>query len=304
VYREVMGSTLNLEHPFTLSILGPEATYTHLAAIRHFGHQPHILFESSIPDIFLRVEKGDADAGLVPVENTTEGAVVHTLDRLVEATLVVSGEVTLEVRHQLLVHPSLVPAGHAAKRRNDSVRPITLKRIVSHPQPLAQCRNFLETYYPGVPLVPAASTAVASREAASHPGVAAIASELAADQYGLAVLHRNIEDLAENTTRFLIIRRDDDEQAHTPRTGRDKTSVAFSMKDRPGALFTMLEPFKKRGINLTKIESRPSRFKNWRYIFFLDMEGHHTDAVLKHALAELERECHFYRLLGSYPACV
>lgn len=289
LYREIIGASLSLEARFVVALLGPEATYTHLAATRHFGRNVTMRFETSIADVFLRVEKGEAEVGVVPIENSTEGAVVHTLDNLVESPLAITAEILLPIRHNLMVHPKLAARGG---------RP-ALQRILSHPQALAQCRNFLEANHSGVALKATASTAAAAAEAAKKPGIAAIASELAAERYGLRILRRGIEDLAGNTTRFLVLRRE--EGAVPPPTGNDKTSIAFSMKDRPGALFKMLEPFKRHRINLTKIESRPSRVRGWIYTFFIDMEGHLSEPRVGKALAELERECRFYRVLGSYP---
>lgn len=291
VYREIIGTSLSLEKRFSAAVFGPEATYTHLAAVKHFGRATHLEFEPTIADVFLRVEKEDVDVGVVPVENSIEGAIVHTLDRLVESTLAIAAEILLPVRHHLMIHP------HSMRRG----KPIRIAKIASHPQAIGQCRNFLEAYYAGVPVRNAPSTASAAQEAARKPGVAAIASELAAEQYGLEIIKSGIEDFAGNTTRFLVIRPSTDEPASRP-TGRDKTSVAFSVKDRPGALFRMLEPFQRHGINLSKIESRPARVKAWRYVFFIDMEGHASDPKLAKALKSLERECQFYRLLGSYPA--
>lgn len=284
VYREIIGTSLSLERGFSIGILGPEATYTHLAASKHFGRNVRVKFEETIPDVFRLVEKGDVEAGVVPVENSTEGAIVHTLDNLVDSTLSIAAEILLPVRHHSLAHK---------KWRGKSPT-----KILSHPQALAQCRDYLERAWPGVPQKATRSTADAARIAARSPGVVAIASELAAEKYGLAILKSGIEDVAGNTTRFLVLSKATNSQGtKTPM----KTSIAFSMKDRPGALFTMLEPFQRHRINLTKIESRPSRIKAWRYIFFLDMEGSpETDAPLAKALGELEKECRFYRVLGTY----
>jgi len=288
IYREIIGATLQLENPFTAAILGPEATYTHLATVKHFGHTVNISFESSIPDVFLKVEKKEADLGVVPIENSSEGSIVHTLDNLVTSTLSIAAEILMPVRHNLM----------ALQENSKKFLP---NLIVSHAQGLAQCRNFIESHYPGVPLKQVPSTAIAALEASKKKGVAAIASELAAEKYGLKIIHSNIEDIADNTTRFLVLR-NSDETIPAKRKGCEyKTSIAFSMKDKPGALFSMLEPFKRSGINLTKIESRPSRIKTWIYTFFLDMEGHADDLKVKRALTELQEECHFYRLLGSYP---
>ncbi len=291
VYREIIGASLALEQRFSVAVFGPRATYTHIAALHHFGRNVEVIFEPTIADVFLRVEKGEVGVGVVPIENSTEGAVVSTLDSLVESPLTIAAEILLPVRHQLMVHPG------TAERDGKPV----VKRIASHPQPLAQCRNFLEASYPGIPLATAASTAAAAQEAVRKKGVAAIASELAAEIYGLRIIRRNIEDYAGNTTRFLLLRQ---ESGPAPRPAAKvpyKTSIAFSMKDRPGALFAMLEPFKRHRINLAKIESRPSKVKTWRYVFFLDMEGHAGEARIRRALGELQEECQFCRVLGSYP---
>ncbi len=296
VYREIIGTSLSLEKRFSAAILGPEATYTHLAAVKHFGRSTHLEFEATIADVFLRVEKGDVDVGVVPIENSTEGAIVHTLDRLIDSTLSqaslsIAAEILLPVHHHLMVHPKAVRGGSR----------IRIDRIVSHPQAIGQCRNFIEAYYPGIPVRNASSTAAAAQDAARHPGTAAIASELAAEKYGLKIVKAGIEDVAGNTTRFLVLRRAAEEKASRP-TSADKTSVAFSVKDRPGALFKMLEPFQRHKINLTKIESRPARVKAWQYVFFVDMEGHSSAPKLARALRDLERECQYFRVLGSYPA--
>ncbi|MBL4888534.1 MAG: prephenate dehydratase [Candidatus Lindowbacteria bacterium] len=293
IYREIMGASLAMEKPFTVSILGPEATYTNLAAIRHFGHHAGIQFEASIPDVFMRVEKNEADAGIVPIENSTEGVVVHTLDTLVESDLVVSGEIHLPIKHHLLVNAAL------AKKLSAKKPKVKIRKILSHPQAIAQCRNYLEANFSGVPIEDCTSTAAAAVAAAKSSAYAAIASELAAEKYNLKIFRRGIEDTARNTTRFLILT--NPAGITTKKTGNDKTSIAFSMKDKPGALFAMLEPFKRYKINLTKIESRPSKIRNWRYVFFIDMEGYKSDPAITKALVELEKECRFLKILGSYP---
>lgn len=282
VYREIIGTSLSLERKFSVGLLGPEATYTHLAATKHFGRNVEMKFEATIPDIFRLVEKGEVNAGVVPVENSTEGAIVHTLDNLVDSTLQIAAEILLPVRHHLMMKSGSRKA----------------TKILSHPQALAQCRDFLEKTFPGIPQKATDSTADAARLASRTPGIMAIGSELAAEKYGLEIIKSGIEDIAGNTTRFLVLT----QPGQTSQSGHLKTSIAFSMKDRPGALFTMLQPFQRHRINLTKIESRPARHKAWRYIFFLDMEGSpQRDPRLVKALQELESECRFYRFLGSYP---
>lgn len=299
VYREIMGASLALERGMTIAVFGPAATYTHLATVRHFGHAAKLAFRSTITDVFAAVAKGDCALGVVPVENSTEGAVTHTLDNLVESPLVIAAEILLPIRHNLLVHPRTL---------RGTLLPVRLSRILSHPQGLAQCRNYLESRWPGVRIEEKGSTSAAAIEAARRPGVAAIASELAAEQYGLAILDAGIEDRSGNTTRFLVLRRAPEAAASArPRRGAPgripwKTSIAFAMKDRPGALYRMLESFQKFGVNLTKIESRPSKVAAWRYVFFLDMEGHAASPKLGKALGDLAEHCSFLRILGSYPA--
>lgn len=296
VYREIIGASLALERGLAIAVFGPAATYTHLATVKHFGHAARLEFRSTITDVFAAVAKGDCPLGVVPVENSTEGAVTHTLDNLVESPLVIAAEILLPIRHHLLVHPRAT--GRPGK-------PPRLKRIVSHPQGLAQCRNYLESRWPGVRIEERASTSAAAIEAVRNPGVAAIASELAAEHYGLATLDSGIEDRTGNTTRFLVLQQA--AEGAPPRairrgTASWKTSIAFAMKDRPGALYRMLESFQKFGVNLTKIESRPSKVAAWRYVFFLDMEGHAELPRLRRSLADLSEHCSFLRLLGSYPA--
>lgn len=290
VYRELMGASLALERRFRVAVLGPETTYSHLAAIKHFGRSVDLTFQPTIADVFTAVARDEADVGVVPIENSTDGAIVHTLDNLVDSPLSIAAEILLPIRHQLLVHPDVLKKS----------RP-RLLRIESKAEPLAQCRNYLEAHHSGVPLKETASTAAAAIEAHRRPGVAAIASELAAERYGLAVMASGIEDMAGNTTRFLVLRRESVPRPPSDYRGPVKTSIAFSMKDRPGALYTMLESFKKYGVNLTKIESRPSRIKAWRYFFFLDMEGHAEEPRIRRALDDLAAHCAFLRVLGSYP---
>lgn len=284
VYREVMGASLALEGPVRVAYFGPRATFTHQAALRHFGHAAAYLPATTVADVFAEVEKGHAVFGVVPIENALEGAVSHTLDMLVESDLRIAAEIHLGIRQALLA-------------RRPGARP---RRIASHPQALAQCRAYLEERFPRVPTMEVTSTARAAEIAARQAGTFAIASRLAAEVYGLKIVEEGIEDRAGNETRFLVLTRPDADASR--RTGRDKTSIAFSLRDRPGALALMLRPFERRGVNLTKIESRPARVRSWKYVFFVDMEGHVEDRAVARAVAEIERASLFFRHLGSYPS--
>ncbi len=281
VYREILSASLSLEEPLKVACLGPLATFTHLAALRHFGSSADFIPYESIKEVFDAVDRGEAEFGVVPVENSNEGVVSYTLDMFIDYDLKVSAEVMLEVSHNLL---SI--SGDKSKART----------IYSHPQATAQCRRWLEANMPGIPVLEATSTAKAAEIASGKEDSAAIASELAAKTYNLRFIERRIEDSRHNFTRFLAIAKES-----PPKTGRDKTSIMFSVKDRPGALYDILAPFKKNKINLTKIESRPSKRKAWEYIFFVDMEGHTEDKKLSRAIDLVKKECLFLKVLGSYP---
>jgi chorismate mutase/prephenate dehydratase len=280
VYREIMSASLNMETPLRVAYLGPEATFTHLAAKKRFGTSTTFVPVKKISDVFLEVEKGRSDYGVVPIENTTEGAVTHTLDMFVMSDLKICSEVLLPISHSLL-------SKHELNR---------VKKVYSHPQAFAQTKVWLEENLKDVTYIEVSSTAEAARLAAQEEGAAAIGSELAGEIYDLNVVIRGIEDQEENITRFLVIGWEIPQ-----RTGHDRTSILFSIKDRPGALYDMLAPFAKGKINLTKIESRPSRKKAFDYFFFLDMEGHIKDRKVKTALRQLEENCVFLKILGSYP---
>ena len=281
VYREVMSGSLALDRPVKIAYLGPEATFTHIAALRKFGESLNYVECKSITDVFTEVERDRADYGVVPIENSTEGAVNHTLDMFINSELKVYSEVYLSISHNLL-----------SKNKNIS----SVKRVYSHQQVFAQCRIWLEKNLPGARLVSHASTTEAALFAASGKGRAAIASAAAAEKYGLNILERSIEDSPHNVTRFLIIGKHEAEP-----TKKDKTSIMFSIKDKVGVLHDMLVPFKNGRINLTKIESRPSRVKAWEYYFFIDLEGHYKDKKVKTALKDLEPKCTCLKVLGSYP---
>jgi len=281
IYREVISACLALESPMKVAFLGPKATFSHLATMQQFGLSAELVPLKSISAVFEEVEKGKALYGVVPVENSTEGVVSHTLDMFVESGLQITAEILLEVHHDLLSRTG---------RMED------VKKVYSHAQPIAQCRQWLDSNLPSIPTVDVASTAVAAQIASEDYTAAAIASELAASLYDLKVVRSRIEDQVNNFTRFLVIAR-----KGCDRSGNDKTSVLFSIKDQPGILCRMLEPFAKRGINLSKIESRPFKSKAWEYIFFLDMFGHISDPDVAEALEELKGCCQFLKVLGSYP---
>ncbi|GFO68237.1 prephenate dehydratase [Geomonas limicola] len=281
VFREIISASLSLEHPMRVAFLGPKATFSHLAAMQQFGLSAELSPERSIPAVFEAVEKGEAYYGVVPVENTTEGMVTHTLDMFMESELKVDAEVLLEVSHFLLSRTG---------RFED------IKKVYSHPQPLAQCRKWLAENLPNVPLVDVASTTLAAQIVAEDYNAAAIASEYAASIYNLKVVKARIEDQVNNFTRFLVIGR----KMADP-SGDDKTSLMFLVRDEPGILHRMLEPFAKRNINLSKIESRPLKKKAWEYIFFLDLSGHIGDPSVAEAVRELGDCCQFVKVLGSYP---
>lgn len=281
VFREIISASLALEAPMKVAFLGPKATFSHLATMQHFGFSAELVPLKSIPAVFEAVEKGHAKYGVVPVENSTEGVVSYTLDMFMESGLKINAEVLLEVHHDLL-------------SRSGKIEDI--KKIYSHPQPIAQCRKWLEENLPNVPLVDVASTAVAAQIASEDNTVAAIASELAATLYDLNVVRKRIEDQVNNFTRFLVIGKQ-----MVQKSGDDKTSLMFSVKDEVGILYRMLEPFAKRGLNLSKIESRPQKKKAWEYIFFLDLAGHISDPDVAEAVEELKECCQFVKVLGSYP---
>jgi len=281
VFREIISACRSVEGPLTLAYLGPAATFTHLACIQRFGVSAHFIPVHTIAEVFAEVEKGNVEYGVVPIENSSEGVVSHTLDMFVDSELKICGEIHLQVSH------SLLSKSGELKR---------VKKIYSHPHAFAQSRKWLEATVPRVPLFEASSTAAAAELASKEPAAAAIASELAARLYKLKVISRKIEDSPHNFTRFLII----GQKISSP-TSRDKTSLMFSIKDRVGALYRILEPFAKHQINLTKIESRPSKTKVWEYIFYVDIEGNVADGPVKAALSTLQEECLFLKVLGSYP---
>ena len=282
VYREIMSASLSLEGTQTIAYLGPPATFTHLAAMRKFGESAEYIPVNSIKDVFDEVERGRMRFGVVPIENSTEGVVNHTLDLFVDSPLLIYGEVMMEISHHVL---------SKASKLED------VKVVYSHPHAIAQCRNWLETNLLAVPIAEEPSTARAAERCVHDHSAGAIASELAAQLYGLTILRARIEDNVNNFTRFLVL-----SQKGAERTGRDKTSIIVSAKDRVGALYDLIRPFSSFGINMTKIESRPTRKKVWEYLFFMDLEGHQDDDRVKKALEEVKVRCQFLKVLGSYPA--
>jgi len=280
IYREIMSSSLALEKPLKVAYLGPEASFSNLAALKRFGSQVKFVASSSITDVFLEVERDAADYGVVPVENSIEGAVTHTLDMLVDSDLKICSQIILDIAHNLL--------SNSLKKK--------IKRVYSNPQVLAQCRIWLQENLPGAEQIEVSSTTRAAQIAVKEKNSACIASLLAAKVYKLKIIERDIEDSPHNITRFFVIGKSD-----AGKTGKDRTSILYSIKDRVGALHDMLMPFKKYKINLTKIESRPSKKRAWDYYFFMDLEGHKEDPKVKKALQELESKCKFLKILGSYP---
>jgi len=281
IYREILSASRSLEASLKIVYLGPEATFSHLAAQERFGSSATFVPAVAIADVFQEVSRGRADYGVVPVENSTEGAVTDTLDQLVEAEPAICAEISLDIHLCLLSRSG---------RRED------IRRILSHSQALAQCRRWLAVHCAGIQTQEAGSTAEAARMATQDPAVAAIASGLARDFYGLKEVAKNIEDLAHNMTRFLVVGK----RASKP-TGDDKTSIVFSVNDEAGILHRMLQPFAKNRINLTKIESRPLKHKPWEYLFYLDFKGHIEEPRIRKVIQNLEKSCTFMKVLGSYP---
>jgi chorismate mutase / prephenate dehydratase len=281
IFTEIISACRAMEHELRVAFLGPEHTYSHEAAVRHFGSSPTLVPEGSIAGVFQALENGRADLGVVPVENSTEGSVTLTLDLLIDTPLVIVGEILLPIRHALL----------SGSRDRAAIR-----KIVSHQQSLAQCRGYLAANFPNLEIEAVASNAFAAQRAAEEPAYAAIASVNAAEAYGLRIIAENIQDSAQNTTRFLII------GGHpVAKSGADKTTALFAVADRVGALHEVLGLFARNAVNVSKIESRPLRSRPWEYLFFVDLEGHREDPRLKRALKALERKTLFLKVLGSYP---
>ncbi|MCC7330136.1 MAG: prephenate dehydratase [Gammaproteobacteria bacterium] len=283
LFREIMSACLAQEEPLKIGYLGPEGTFSQSAVHRHFGHSVRALPLATIDEVFHEVESGAADFGVVPVENSTEGTVNHTLDLFLTSPLKICGEVELRIRQHLL----------GTMRSLEQVA-----RVCAHPQSLAQCRGWLHEYLPGVPAVEATSNAEGARRARDEAGTAAIAGDAAAEVYGLGKLVTDIEDRPDNTTRFLVVGR-----KLFPPSGDDKTSLLLSSGkgEDAGALHRLLAPLARHRVNMTRIESRPSRRRKWHYVFFVDVDGHAEDPPVARALAGLRRQAELFRVLGSYP---
>jgi chorismate mutase/prephenate dehydratase len=284
IYKEIMSACRSLEQPLTIAYLGPEGTFSEAAAIKHFGHAAIGLPCASIDEVFQAVERGEAHYGVAPVENSTEGAVNRTLDLMLNSPLKICGEVMLRVRQHLM-------------RKGEGLDGI--QAVYSHAQSLGQCHEWLNQHLPGVETIRVTSNGEAARMAAGNPEAAAIAGELAAERHGLAIVARDIEDEPNNTTRFLVLGPEE-----TAPSGRDKTSLVLSVRNKPGALLDLLAPFAGHGIGLSKLESRPARSGAWEYVFYVDLEGHISNPEIQRALEAVREHCTFLKVLGAYPVAV
>jgi chorismate mutase/prephenate dehydratase len=281
LFREIMSACRALQQPMRLAFLGPRGTFTEAAALRHFGQAVETVPLESIDAVFREVESGACQYGVVPVENSTEGVVTHTLDMFLRSRLAICGEVELRIHHHLMSS-----CGEFA----------AVARVYTHQQSLAQCRKWLDRNLSAAERIAVSSNAEGARRAAEECDAAAVAGEAAAAIYGLEILASNIEDEPDNTTRFLVIG-----ARSIPPTGKDKTSLLLSARNRSGALYGLLTPFARLGINMTRIESRPARSARWEYVFFVDIEGHAQDPQVASALQALDQEGFLIKVIGSYP---
>ena len=281
IYREIMSAALALEEDLKIAYLGPAGTWTHQAAIGKFGHSVAFLPQPSFADVFNQVERRIADYGVVPIENSTEGAVTHTLDLFADSPLKIYGQVMMPIENNLMAN--------CAKEE--------ITKIYSHPQIIAQCRGWLGQNFREIQPIEMSSSAAAAQVAAQEEGSAVLGGSLLAELYGLTLLEQSIQDISTNTTRFLVI-----SHKTCPPTGKDRTSVMFSVRDEPGSLHRALDPFEEFEINMSKIESRPSKRRAWEYFFFVDIAGHCDDPKLADVISKLEHNCSFVKVLGSYPA--
>jgi len=284
LFRQIMSACLALERPLTIAFLGPAGTYNHVATMKHFGSFIEQAPVDNIEDVFRVVETGQAHFGVVPIENSTEGVITHTLDLLINSSLFICGEVDLRIQHNLISNE---------KQLAD------ITRVYAHQQSLAQCRRWLDENLPGVEQYAVRSNSEAVRLIKDEKASAAIAGQLAAELHGVPILYSEIEDEPDNTTRFIVIGRDP-----VPPSGKDRTSLLVTASNKPGALHRLLKPLADRNIGMSKIESRPSRRGVWEYVFFIDIEGHQDDALVADALREIEHESPMVRILGSYPMAV
>jgi len=285
IFSEIMSACRALEQPMAVAYLGPEGTFSEMAMFKHFGHGIQGLPAVSIDEVFRRVEARSVHNGVVPVENSTEGAIGRTLDLLLTTPLKICGEVVLRVRQNLLAK-----SGDLRPRRD-------FARVYSHPQSLGQCHAWLSQNLPGAERVPVSSNAEAARRAAEEPDACAIGPELAAERYGLALVARSIEDDPRNMTRFLVLGWNE-----AGPSGRDRTSIVMSAANRPGAVHELISPFARHGVSMSRIESRPARTGQWEYLFYVDLEGHLSEPRVAQALAELKEKAPFVKVFGSYPA--
>jgi chorismate mutase/prephenate dehydratase len=297
LFREIMSACLALERPITVAYLGPQGTFSESAAMKHFGLAAVTRPQPSIDEVYREVESGAADFGVVPVENSTEGAVGRSLDLMPQTPSKVCGEVLIRIHHHLMASPAAGRGGAASREAGTSLAGI--RRIYSHSQSLAQCHEWLNVNVPNAERMAVASNAEAARRAAEEPGTAAVAGDRAAEHYKLDILASNIEDEPNNTTRFLIL--GDYEPGPS---GHDRTSLVLSARNRAGAVYEMLTPFATRGVSMTKFESRPSKVALWEYLFFVDIEGHRDDPNVAAALEEVGRIAGYLKVLGSYPMAV
>jgi len=292
LFREVMSACLALEQPLKIAFLGPEGTFTQSAALKHFGHSVKTIPFSSIDGVFREVDADSCHYGVVPVENSTEGVISHTLDMLIESPLKICGEVSLRI-HQYLMS------------KHDSVD--TIKKVYSHQQSLAQCREWLDSQLPGVERIPVNSNAEAARLASIEEGAAAIASNAAAEIYNLSLLANKIEDEPDNTTRFIILGKQDvgssSDNSDVP-DSLDKTSIMVTSANESGALYQLLKPIAENDLSMTRIESRPAKSGLWQYLFFIDIDGHISNPAVAKALAEINNKASLMKILGSYPKAV
>lgn len=284
IFREIMAVCLALEKPLKVAFLGPEGTYTHAAAIKHFGSQIESEPVASIEEVFRLVEAGGANFGVVPVENSSEGVINHTLDLFMKSSLTISGEVELRIRHNLMTNEQDASG---------------IDRVYAHQQTLAQCRMWLDTNLPNAERIAVRSNAEAVIMATEHDRSAAIAGHMAAELYDLPVMYADIEDEPDNTTRFVVIGK-----YKSPPSGADRTSLLVFAHNKPGSLFSLLEPLAKRNISMSNIESRPSRRGVWEYVFFIDIDGHRDEKNVAEAIAEIEKASAMVTVLGSYPRAV
>jgi len=280
IFREVMSSALSLEKAMKIAYLGPEATFTHMAAIRRFGSSLRYSSQKTIADVFTEVSKSRAEYGVVPVENSTEGVVTHTLDMFMDSDLKIVAQIVMPVQHCLLSN---------SPRKE-------IKRLYGHPQSLAQCRIWLQNNLSAVEIIETSSNARSAELATREPGAAAIAGILAAEKYDIGVVEYDIQDNAANATRFLVLGR-----VCSPPTGKDRTSIMISVTHKVGALHNAIAAFRRYRINMTKIESRPSKRKAWEYFFFIDFDGHFEDPRIVKTLKELSKHCNLVKVLGSFP---